>query len=507
MIALYLRQSVERDNSMSIETQLDFCRSMIRPDEREEAVKVYTDEGMSGSNTNRKGFLSMMQDIKEGKIRKVITYKLDRISRSLGDFVGILKTFEEHHVEFVSSQEAFDTSSSYGELVLKILMVFAEFERTSIINRVKDAYAKRTDEGIYMGGRRQYGFRLEDWEINGIPTKRYIAEPKEAEQIRYIFSCYSKEQTTLRQVRDRLINRNMLPLDGSSWTTQKLSSLMKNPVYVRADSSIYTYYQEKGVRMVNSPLEFDGVRGAKLYGRSKHDSTLPDWSDLKLVLLDHEGLVSSKTWLICQDKLLQNKRFGTSLTNDSSWLSGKVTCGLCGATLTTIKSKRKDGSCRRYFVCPGKTHKKTCTGLCYTVYAEDMEHLLEEKILEKLSLLQCVKRRKIPKDSAYLDLLKKRLLELKDKEQKLFQLLLKESLHDDFIKEANLQMEILRRQRISLQSRLEQEYQSMQDQDQKENLLLYWHKSSGTVKKAVVNLLIYGIILYEDRSMEIIWTR
>ena len=85
---------------------------------------------------NRDGFQKMMGLVRQGKVSKVIVYKLDRISRSLSDFMNILQEFKEHKVEFVSSQEAFDTSSPYGDLIVKILMVFAEFERTSIINRV-----------------------------------------------------------------------------------------------------------------------------------------------------------------------------------------------------------------------------------------------------------------------------------------------------------------------------------------------------------------------------------
>lgn len=176
MIALYARQSVERENSVSIETQLEFCRRSLRPEEEPDSI-VYRDEGASGGNTNRPDFQRMMADIRRGKIHKVVTYKLDRISRSLCDFVGILQTFQRYHVKFISSQEAFDTDTIYGDLVLKILMVFAEFERASIINRVRDAYDKRTDLGIYMGGRRPYGFRLEETELHGIRTKRLSLFP------------------------------------------------------------------------------------------------------------------------------------------------------------------------------------------------------------------------------------------------------------------------------------------------------------------------------------------
>ncbi|MDE6902262.1 MAG: recombinase family protein, partial [Lachnospiraceae bacterium] len=159
-IVLYARKSVERENSISCETQLEYCKSVIKPDERDEKIITFVDNGFSGGNVNRDGFQKMMKLVRQGKVKKVIVYKLDRISRSLSDFVNILQEFKEHKVEFVSSQESFDTSSPYGEMIVKLLMVFAEFERTSIINRVTQAYAHRSEMGFYMGGRQPYGFEL-----------------------------------------------------------------------------------------------------------------------------------------------------------------------------------------------------------------------------------------------------------------------------------------------------------------------------------------------------------
>ena len=135
-IILYARKSVERENSISCETQLEYCKMMVKPDERHEKIITLIDNGFSGGNVNREGFQKMMKLIRKGRVSKVIVYKLDRISRSLVDFVQILQEFKDYNVEFVSSQESFDTSTPYGELVVKILMVFAEFERTSIIDRV-----------------------------------------------------------------------------------------------------------------------------------------------------------------------------------------------------------------------------------------------------------------------------------------------------------------------------------------------------------------------------------
>ena len=84
-IALYARKSIERENSISCETQIEYCKSVIKPDERSEKTIEFIDNGYSGGNVDRDGFQKMMRQIERGKISKVIVYRLDRISRSLSD--------------------------------------------------------------------------------------------------------------------------------------------------------------------------------------------------------------------------------------------------------------------------------------------------------------------------------------------------------------------------------------------------------------------------------------
>ena len=75
-----------------------------------------------------------MNDIRSGKIKRVIVYKLDRISRSILDFANMMETFQEYNVEFVSSTEKFDTSTPIGRAMLNICIVFAQLERETIKN-------------------------------------------------------------------------------------------------------------------------------------------------------------------------------------------------------------------------------------------------------------------------------------------------------------------------------------------------------------------------------------
>ena len=120
--AIYARQSVDRKDSISIESQIEFCKYELRGGN----YKDYKDKGFSGKNTDRPRFQELMADIKRGLIRRVVVYKLDRISRSILDFATMMELFQQYNVEFVSSTEKFDTSTPMGRAMLNICIVFAQ---------------------------------------------------------------------------------------------------------------------------------------------------------------------------------------------------------------------------------------------------------------------------------------------------------------------------------------------------------------------------------------------
>lgn len=505
-IIFYARKSVERINSISCETQIEYCKSAIKPEERNEKTVTIIDNGFSGGNVDRDGFQKMMKLVRQNKVSKVVVYKLDRISRSLSDFVNILQEFKEHNVEFVSSQEAFDTSSPYGELIVKILMVFAEFERTSTINRVTQAYAHRSEMGFYMGGRKPYGFELEPTVIHNIKTKKLNPIPSEAEQIKYIFEVYAQENVSLRRLLDILVAEDKKPLDGSNWSTSKLSSILRNPIYVKADSDVYDYYERHGVQMITDVSMFTGEYGAQLYGRSKHNPDSTDWSDMKLVLLSHFGVVDSMIWLKCQRKLEKNKQIGNSASNRTSWLSGKVICEKCGHTMTTIKGKiNKEGEIRRYFNCTGKSHQRICTGTKVTIYAEDLENMVYDCISEKLADLKNTRHTAVKTSAAELNDLKLKIKAIEKSEKQLMDTILTGGFNDDLLKIANQKATQLKNDKQILYKQMEEINDNGEDTDIVINLAHSWRSADYNCKKSVAMIMIHKIIISEDGNAQIIW--
>ena len=212
MNAIYARQSVDRADSISIESQIEFCQYEMRG----EQYKVYTDRGYSGKNTDRPAFAEMMNDIESGVIGKVVVYKLDRISRSILDFSNMMEKFGKHRVEFVSTTEKFDTSSPMGRAMLNICIVFAQLERETIQKRVADAYYSRSQKSFYMGGRVPYGFRLipRPLMVSRLPCMR--STPEEAEQVRLIYELYSKPECSYGDI-IRYFQAHGILKNGKPW--------------------------------------------------------------------------------------------------------------------------------------------------------------------------------------------------------------------------------------------------------------------------------------------------
>lgn len=377
-IALYGRQSLYKEDSISVETQIEYCKYETHG----EPYRIYIDKGYSGKDTNRPAFEEMLRDIEKKAISSVVVYKLDRISRSILDFSNLMEVFQKYEVEFISTTEKFDTSTPIGRAMLNICIVFAQLERETIQKRIVDAYYARSKKGLYMGGRVPYGFRLEKTIIDGIHTSKYVPIVEEAEQIRLLYSLYAETGTSLGAIIRYFKENQIENLRGVPWNTARLSELIRNPVYVKADAEVYNFFKNQGANIINPIEDFAGQNACYLYRGTKDErNKLSNLTDKDLVLAPHEGLITSKVWLKCRRKCLDNRQSTTSLKAKNSWLIGKVKCGNCGYALTIAKANTRWG---RYFVCSNRLNSKACEGVGMTIYADMLEQYIFTAIEKKL---------------------------------------------------------------------------------------------------------------------------
>lgn len=114
-------------------------------------VKVYKDIGVSGSKESRPEFDLMLQDMRAKKFDCIVTYKLDRIGRSLSHLVRLFEEFKKKNVDFISVTQNINTSTAESRMFLQMLMVLSEYERALIVNRVNDGLKRAKLEGKILG--------------------------------------------------------------------------------------------------------------------------------------------------------------------------------------------------------------------------------------------------------------------------------------------------------------------------------------------------------------------
>ena len=377
--AIYGRQSVDRKDSISIESQIEFCKYELRGGN----FRKYTDKGYSGKNTDRPKFQEMMADIRRGLIKRVVVYKLDRISRSILDFATMMETFQEYNVEFVSSTEKFDTSTPMGRAMLNICIVFAQLERETIQKRVTDAYYSRCQHGFHMSGAAPYGFQLEPTTIEGIRTKMMKPDPETADIAKLMFEMYSQPATSFGDIARYFADEGIL-IYGKEMKRGFISQLLRNPIYAQADLDMYEFFKSQGTVVVNEATDFAGTNGCYLYqGRDVQERKNKHLKDQILVLAPSEGLVSSDTWLRCRKKLMANKTFQGGRKAKNTWLAGKVKCGRCGYALMSVGNPTGV----QYLRCSKRADSKSCDG-CGTLRTREFESFLYGEMVKKLSEFQ-----------------------------------------------------------------------------------------------------------------------
>ena len=377
--AIYTRQSVDRVDSISVESQVELCKREVVD---EHPIKVYTDKGYSGKNIDRPAFQELLRDIEAGTIRRVVVYRLDRISRSVLDFAGVIEVFQKYGVDFVSTMEKFDTGTPVGKAMLMIVMIFAQLERETIQQRVIDAYNSRSKRGFYMGGKVPYGFKLQETVIDGIRTKMYAPIPEELEIAKVIFAMYAEPQTSFGDIARYLEEKQVMKRDGRLFSRSRIRDLVINPVYVRADYRLYEFFKAQGAIVENPPEDFAGTNGAYLYSGDLSKRKSVTLTGHTLVLAPHEGIVDSGTWIRCRAKCLNNSQVAKPVKAKVTWLAGKIKCAHCGYSLSAKIYHCKTKADNRYYLCNNKYQSGGCN--FGSLKADVVDQIIFDEMRKKL---------------------------------------------------------------------------------------------------------------------------
>ena len=413
VIALYSRKSKFTGKGESIGNQVELGKEYVRVhfgDAAVDKIVVYEDEGFSGGNLNRPAFKRMMDAAKKRQFKAIIVYRLDRISRNVSDFSGLIEELARLDISFISIKEQFDTSTPMGRAMMYIASVFSQLERETIAERIRDNMHELAKTGRWLGGTTPTGYASEavtSIHVDGKSRKvcRLKLIPEEAEVIKTIYDLYMEtDSQTVTEA--ELIKRGLKTKNNKYFTRFSIKSILQNPVYMIADEDAYNYFVKADTELFSGREAFDGVHGIMAYnrtcqekGRTTEYHSPEEWI---VAVGQHPGIISGRTWTAVQESLERNKNksYRRPRSNEAL-LTGLLYCS-CGSRMYPKLSQRKtpDGKQVYTYVCRMKerSRRTVCSSKNVNGNILDMAVVQELKLLEEdreAFLIQLKKSRKI----------------------------------------------------------------------------------------------------------------
>ena len=294
--AVYVRVSTDEQarEGYSIRAQIDKLKSYVQIKEWG-LYKVYADEGISGKNiTDRPAINELLTDIKSGHVDNVVVYKIDRLTRSTRDLIELTDIFKKHNCSFNSIMESIDTQTASGRMFLKIIGIFAEFERENIIERITLACEKKVKEGYTLATfTPSFGYDRE------VGEKIQTINPAEAEIVKEIYTMYVDGNMSYNAISKNLNHRGIKPKLGEAWGHASVRSVLRNANYIGN--------VRYGVDDKNRYFEAEGK---------------------------HKPILTEDLFYAAQKKMSRNKKKSiTKRPKEDQYFNGTIFCGLCGARL------------------------------------------------------------------------------------------------------------------------------------------------------------------------------
>lgn len=348
---IYVRVSTEEQakEGYSIRAQIQKLKDYSRIKEWN-VYKVYADEGISGKNIkDRPAIVELIDDLKNGRINNVLVFKIDRLTRNTADLIYLINLFNQYDCGFNSLSESIDTKTANGRMFIKIIGIFAEFERENIIERTKIGFERKVREGYTLATRTMsYGYD------RSIGEKIQTVNEAEASIVREVFDMFVNRQMSCFEIAKELNDRKIPTKENAVWYTRTIKNMLTNCNYIGR-----VRYSTKDKKR---SFETDGV---------------------------HKPIVSKELYEEAQEliKKISVKSY-TKRPKEDSYFLGVLYCGKCGGKMVSHNNylKHKDGDmviqvdyrCRNYIkkTCDASnvTHKKVEEAFkAYIEHIEDFE--------------------------------------------------------------------------------------------------------------------------------------
>ena len=497
-IAIYCRQSIDKKDSISVETQETFCRNYINRVPNNEIIQVYCDKGYSGKNIERPAFQKLLEEVKQDKIEKIVIYKLDRLTRNLTDFCNLNELLKQHKTKFCSVSEDFDTTGAMGETITSIFMAMAQMERENISMRVKDNYYDRIEkDGRWPGGPAPYGFK------NGETSDKkptLIVYEDEMKAVRYCFATYAYcPNISLGKLAKDLQSKGYKSRrENGAWDNVTLARMLQSPVYAVADMGLKKYYEIRKANFLNDE-DWNGTTSCHIVGKKPGNANVRKYTDLKeqyIYLTNFEGKIDSKTFIMVQERLEQNQQLGRSNASSRlAELSGLIKCAKCGYA---IKSYSKSTTGAPYISCYGNYTLKTCDATFKGVKFKTIQEKVGIEVQKELDKIANDIMQEIANT-------KQRESEIEVYQEQIDKLIDLYALGGDSANTVHKKIEELQQKINKIQLAEFLDTRTTERLRIKDRLPLVYGRMSADEKKSICQQMIEKILLSDTGDIEIIW--
>ncbi|MCJ0954462.1 cassette chromosome recombinase CcrC [Mammaliicoccus sciuri] len=509
-IALYSRVSTseqsERGYSIHEQEQVLIKEALKHFPDYE--YQTYTDSGISGKNIeDRPAMKRLLDDVKANKIEMVLSWKLNRISRSMRDVFNIIHDFKEHGVGYKSISENIDTSEYSGEILVTMFGLIGSIERQTLISNVKMSMNAKARQGEAITGR-VLGYKLA---LNPLTQKNDLVIDKyEANIVKEIFDLYLNHDKGLKAITTILNQKGYRTINHKPFSVFGVKYILNNPVY-------------KGFVRFNNYQNWSTKRRSGKSGEN----------DVILVKGKHEAIISEEMFDQVHEKLV-SKSFkpGRPIGGDF-YLRGLIKCPECGNNMVCRRSyyntkKSKERTIKRYYIC--SLFNRSGSAACHSnsIKAEVVEAVIHKHLNIILSqpevvgkicegVIENIKHKQMDPIETVddIDTLKRQKHKIKTQQERLLELFLDDQMDSTLLsekqKELNAQLATIEEKIKAAHNQKVNQPVTMNYKVLKVRLIMLMNRFSASLKKAgpeaknqLMKMLIDSIEITKDKQVKLI---
>ncbi|WP_210126496.1 MULTISPECIES: recombinase family protein [unclassified Staphylococcus] len=509
-IALYSRVSTseQSERGYSIHEQEQVLIKEVLKNFPGYEYLTYTDSGISGKNIeDRPAMKRLLDDVKANKIEMVLSWKLNRISRSMRDVFNIIHDFKEHGVGYKSISENIDTSEYSGEILVTMFGLIGSIERQTLISNVKMSMNAKARKGEAITGR-VLGFRLS---LNPLTQKNdLVIDENEANIVREIFDLYLNHNKGLKAITTILNQKGYRTINHKPFSVFGVKYILNNPVY-------------KGFVRFNNYQNWSTKRRSGKSGEN----------DVILVKGKHEAIISEEMFDQVHEKLV-SKSFkpGRPIGGDF-YLRGLIKCPECGNNMVCRRTyyntkKSKERTIKRYYIC--SLFNRSGSSACHSnsIKAEVVEAVIHKhlniilsqpKVVGKIceDVIENIKHKQTAPIEAVddIDTLKRQKHKIKTQQARLLELFLDDQMDSTLLsekqKELNAQLATIEEKIKTAHNQQVNQPVTMNYKVLKVRLIMLMNRFSASLKKAdpeaknqLMKILIDSIEITKDKQVKLI---